>query len=99
MESPRDLNLSKIYQIESKFEKGYDSDGKPEAWCDVEAIERVQHFDEDAPVEKFHNLQFVEVRHATDTTAKIIQEINIQLPSTLPPEIHIPIVTEKLEKL
>ena len=61
LESPRELNLSKICERDSKFEEGYDSDGDPEPWYDVEAIEGVQDFDEDTIVEKFNNIQLGEV--------------------------------------
>ena len=99
LESPRELNLSKICERDSKFEEGYDSNCDPEPWCDVEAIEGVQDFDEDTIVENFNNTQLGEVRQETDTTTEKSQEIDRQLPSSSSSEIHIPIETEKLEKL
>ena len=44
--SPRAVDLSRIATLEPKFELGYDSDGFDGPYCDMEALEGEQDYDE-----------------------------------------------------
>ena len=46
-ESPRQVNLSKLFSLDSNFDEGYNSDGEIGPWCDVIVLEGEQDYDED----------------------------------------------------
>ena len=66
-QSPCQRELLGIVTLKSKFEEGYDSDGESGPWCDMEALEGEQDFEEDDLLEvDFEEDELLEVGIGAD---------------------------------
>ena len=102
LESPRQVNLSKLSSLESNFGEGYNSDGDRGPWCDLIGLKGEQDYDEDeihkTQVEGVIEEEGVNVSEDcavdTDSANKETED-----PPPLPVDYHITIEEDAVNKM
>ena len=93
--SPRQVNLSRLSLLESKFDDGYDSDGERGPWCDVIGLEGEQDYDED----EIPEIQVEGVMEEEDVNVSEACSIDTEDTPPLPADDHIPIEEDAVKKM
>ena len=100
--SPRQVNLSKLFSLESNFDEGYNSDGERGTWCGAIGLKGGQGYDEDKipeiQVEGFIKEEDVNVSEACPVDTDI-ENKETEDPPPLPVDDHIPIEEDAVNKM